>query len=144
MRSIRARLGQLLPQPCVGAGLSALALLSLSASWLSWLRQPGPPSVMALLMALSLTVAIVAAYQYPIHLRHQTKLLMVSLVYYLLAVLVTPPLAATAAGLGALAGELARRRHSGAYASDIATEVGRRVLMVWLGALVAHHWGDVA
>src|SRR5205807_1770344 len=51
MRSIRARLGQLLPQPCVGAGLSALALLSLSASWLSWLRQPGPPSVMALLMA---------------------------------------------------------------------------------------------
>jgi len=51
-------------------------------------------------------------------------------VYYLLAVLTPPPLAALAAGLGALAGEVSRQAISGSYLSDIATESGRRVLLV--------------
>jgi len=64
--------------------------------------------------------------------------------YYLLAVLVPPPLAALAAGLGALTGELSRRGSSGAYPSDIATEAGRRVLMVLPAALLAQAGGGAA
>jgi signal transduction histidine kinase len=63
---------------------------------------------------------------------------MASVPFYLLAVLVPPPLAATAAGLGALLGELSVREQRGNSAGDIASEVGRRVLVVLLGALVAH------
>jgi len=62
--------------------------------------------------------------------------------YYLLAVLAPPPLAALAAGLGALAGELSRRPTSGVYLSDIATESGRRVLLVLTAAVVAHAGSD--
>ena len=93
------------------------------------------------LLAILLAGAVVAAYHYPIHVRHQTKVALVSVVYYLLAVLVPPPLAALAAGLGALGGEVSRRRASGAYPSDIASEVGRRLLMVLAAGLLAHAGG---
>src|SRR5439155_27386853 len=52
------------------------------------------------------------------------------------------PVAALAAGLGALGGEVLRRRASGAYPSDIAAEVGRRLLIVLVGGLVAHAGGS--
>jgi hypothetical protein len=73
-------------------------------------------------LAIVLAGAIVAAYYYPIHLRHQTKVLLISVAYYLLAVLVPPPLAALTAGLGALGGEVFRRRASGAYPSDVLSQ----------------------
>src|SRR5919198_809995 len=69
---------------------------------------------------------------------------MSSVPFYLLAVLVPPPLAATAAGMGALLGELSMRARRGNRAGDIASEVGRRVLVVLLGALVAHLPGEGA
>lgn len=62
---------------------------------------------------------------------------MTTVVYYLMAVLLPPPLAATAAALGALTGELSTRAFRGSYPSDIASEVGRRTLVVLLGALAA-------
>jgi signal transduction histidine kinase len=83
-------------------------------------------------------IAIVVASRFPIPIRRKTKVYMGSVPLYLLAVLVPPPLAATAAGVGTLLGELsmrARRRNS---AGTIASEVGRWVLVVLLGALVAH------
>src|SRR5262249_14378430 len=43
-----------------------------------------------------------------------------------------------AAGLGALLGELSVRAQRGTLPGDIASEVGRRALVVLLGALVAH------
>jgi signal transduction histidine kinase len=69
---------------------------------------------------------------------------MASVPYYLLAVLVPPALAATAAGVGALLGELSTRAQRGISAGDIASEVGRRVLVVLLGALVVHLPGEGA
>jgi putative nucleotidyltransferase with HDIG domain len=89
-------------------------------------------------LALVLVGAVVAAYHYPIHVRHQTKVALVTVMYYLLAVLVLPALATLAAGLAACSGEVGRRRSSGAYASDIASEVGRRMLIVLIGATIAH------
>jgi HD-GYP domain-containing protein (c-di-GMP phosphodiesterase class II) len=94
-------------------------------------------------LALVLVAAVVAAYHYPIHVRHQTKVALVTVVYYLLAILVPPALATLAAGLAAFCGEVTRRRSSGAYASDIASEVGRRMLIVLVGATIAHAGGDL-
>jgi len=133
---------RLLPQPGVGAVTAALAVLALLAAWL----RAGIPPFSALLpaygLALGLVGAVVVTYQYPIHIRHQTKVYLFTIVYYLLAVLTPPPLAALAAGLGALAGEVSRQAISGSYLSDIATESGRRVLLVLAAALVAHMGSD--
>jgi len=98
----------------------------------------GAATVPVMLLALFLIGAIVVANRFPIHIRRKTKVYMTSVAFYLLAVLVPPALAATAAGVGALLGELSMRAQRGNSAGDIASEVGRRVLVVLLGALVAH------
>ncbi len=132
----RGSLAQALPQPVVGLGTMALALAALAAAW----RQT-PTAGIALIpaaLALALAGTVVVAYHYPIHVGHQTKVFLFTVAYYLLAVLVPPPLAALAAGLGALCGEVSRRRVSGSYPSDIATEVGRRIVVVLVGGLLVH------
>jgi HD-GYP domain-containing protein (c-di-GMP phosphodiesterase class II) len=118
--------------------LLALGLLGLAVVWL---RDATPASTLSpgsLLLALGLAGAVVLAYRYPVHLRLHTKVVLASVVYYLIAVLVPPPLAVLAAGLAALAGELSQRAQSGAYLSDMVAEIGRRMLMVLIGTLVAH------
>ncbi len=130
---------RLWPQPGVGLVTAAFAVAALLLSGRTALRSGTDATTFApaLFLALGLIGAVVLAYQYPVHVRHQTKICLVTIVYYLLAVLVFPPLAAAAAGFGALVGELSRRGSSGAYASDIATEAGRRVLIVLPTALLA-------
>ncbi|MBV9282774.1 MAG: EAL domain-containing protein [Chloroflexi bacterium] len=85
-----------------------------------------------------LVVAAVAAYQFPLHLSHHTKVYLSSVPHYVLAVLVTPPAAAAASGAAVLLGEVSVNRKRGNYPSDIATQVGRRMVVVYLGSLVAH------
>jgi len=142
--SIHATIARLHPQPLVGLGVIVLALLALAASWRQTVAPISRgPSVSPADIALSLCLvgAVLVSYRYPIHVQHQLKVFLYTVAYYLLAALVPPPLAALAAGLGALAGELSRRANSGVYPSDIATEVGRRTLMVLLGGMVAHAGG---
>jgi signal transduction histidine kinase len=142
---IGAPLRRLLPQPLVGAGTVALALLVLVAAWITApMRIGGPQTVRVVLAALFLIGAIAVAYRFPIPIRRQTKVQMTSVPFYLLAVLVPPPLAATAAGVGALLGELSVRARRGNSAGDIASSAGRWVLVVLLGALVAHLPGEGA
>jgi putative nucleotidyltransferase with HDIG domain len=133
---LAAHVRRMTPQPAVGAALAGGGLLSLGVVWLHPEARHLPLS--SGLLAVLLAGAVVAAYYYPIHVRHQTKVVLVTVAYYLLAVLAPPPLAALAAGLGALGGEVSRRRASGAYPSDIASEVGRRLLLVLVGGLIAH------
>ncbi len=145
--SMHATIDRLLPQPLVGLGAVVLALVALAASWRQAIAtiSRGPrisPTDIAL--SLCLVGAVVVCYRYPIHVRHQLKVFLYTVAYFLLAALVPPPLAALAAGLGALAGELSRRASSGAYPSDITSEVGRRALMVLLGGMVAHAGGGTA
>jgi signal transduction histidine kinase len=102
------------------------------------MRIGGPKTVLFVLTALFLIGAIVVANRFPIPIRRQQKIYMASVPVYLLAVLVPPPLAATAAGVGMLLSELSMRARRGNPASTIASEVGRWVLVVLLGALVAH------
>src|SRR5690348_4924386 len=134
--ALGVRIDRMLPQPAVGTATAGCGVLSIVAAWR--IDASALPGLSAMALALVLVGAVVAAYRYPIHVRHQTKVALVTVVYYLLAVLVPPPLAALAAGLAALAGEVSRRRVSGAYPSDIASEVGRRLLMVLLAGLLAH------
>src|SRR5919201_4359687 len=136
---IWAPLRRLLPQPLVGAGTVALALLALAVAWIrAPMRIGGPETVPVVLTALFLMGAIVVANRFPIPIRRQQKIYMTSVPFYLLAVLVPPPLAATAAGVGTLLSELSMRARRGNSAGTMASEVGRWVLVVLLGALVAH------
>src|SRR5919108_6615655 len=94
-------LRRLPPQPLVGAGTVALALVALAAAWITApMRIGGPETVRVMLTALFLMGALVAANRFPIPVRRQQKIYMTSVPFYLLAVLVPPPLAATAAGGG--------------------------------------------
>jgi HD-GYP domain-containing protein (c-di-GMP phosphodiesterase class II) len=61
-----------------------------------------------------------------------------TLAYFLIAALLPLPLALGAAGLGTLLGEVSVRQQRKLYPSDIATAVGRWVLIILLGSLVAH------
>ena len=140
--TLRTRLETFLPQPAVGMALVACGVLSLGVAWLHPTATHVPLSSGAL--AILLAGAVVAAYSYPLHVGHQTKVFLCTVAYYLLAVLVPPPLAVLAAGLGALGGEVSRRRASGAYPSDIAAEVGRRLLIILIGGLLAHVGGTSA
>jgi len=131
---------RLWPQPAIGAATAALALGALVSAWRGPTRgMEGHDGV----LAVCLLVLISAAFQWPLHIQRQTKVYMTSVPYYLLAVLVAPPLAATVAGLGALMGELSVRRRRGNTGSFVASQVGRRTLVVLLGALVADRLGDV-
>ncbi len=138
---LRRRCERMLPQPAVATALAGGGALSIAAAWAGAGAPLPPPSAWALTFLLA--AAVVVAYRYPVQVRQQTKVAMVTVVYYLLAVLIPPPLAALGAGLGALSGEISRRRVSGAYPSDMAGEAGRRVPMVLVGGLIAHAGGPI-
>jgi hypothetical protein len=130
-------------QPTVAIATTVLAVLALAAACHEMALLPRAGALSALALAFGLALAVVVTHHYPIHVRHQAKVDLGTTVYYLLAVLVPPPLAALAAGLGALTGEVSRRSHSGAYPSDMATETGRRVLQVLAASLLAHAGGNM-
>jgi len=127
-------------QPTVGAVTAALAGVVVAVSWVDPATAPGGAARQPanLLLALCLVLATIAAYQFPIHIYPKTKIYMASVPFYLMAVLLSPPLAAVAAGLGALSGELSVQTKRGTSTGQIATEMGRRILLVLLGAMVAH------
>ena len=130
---------QLHVQPAVAAATGTLALLAVTASWIvTSVPLSGGPDVPALLLSLLLAISIPVAYRFPLKVSRHTKVYVSSVPYFLLAALVTPALAATAAGVGSLGGEVSMRKQRGTEATDIVTQVGRRVLVVLAGALVAH------
>jgi hypothetical protein len=89
-------------------------------------------------VALYLYAAVVLSQQFPIQIRHRVKVSVTSCALYLIAVLLSPLLAATIAGLAKLTAELITRKQRGAYPSDIATQVGRSTVAVLLASLVGH------
>jgi signal transduction histidine kinase len=124
-------------QPLLGAATCATALVAVGVSWLVGAPVWGGNPVLLGIVAASLGAAALIAYRYPLHLVGQAKVQLATVPYFLMAALLPPPVAAVAAGCGALAGELAVRRQRGTYYSDIAGAVGRRMLIVLAGAIVA-------
>ena len=119
-------------QLLVGAATVGCALVALAASWRPLLDVP---TVETFLVTICLVGATIATYQFPLHVRPRTKVYMSSVPFYLLAVLVSPPLAGAAAGVAAFLGELSVRKTRGNGVGVIAAEVGRRTLVVLLGSL---------
>ena len=90
-----------------------------------------------LVLAALLAAAIVHSLIYPIHVSRGFKISVHTIPLFLLATLVPPPLAATAAAVALFIGEIAQRHVKGQYISDMASTVGRTAIAVLLGALTA-------
>ncbi len=141
MTLVRTALRRVWPQPLVGALCGVLGLLALLVAWRATpgglLGGGGPGGVAALCMV----VAVVAAYQFPLSVRPKVKVYLASVPFYLLVALAPPALAVAAGGAAALLGELSVRRARGNTVGDVASEGGRRALVLLGGALVAHRGG---
>lgn len=123
------------PQPGLAAIVSVLALATLAAGW--ELQGSTPISGVQGLRTLLLFLGIIAAYQFPIHVSHHLKVEMTTVPTYLIAALLpTASLAALAAGLGILTGELLMRTRRGNYWSDVFTAASRFTLVVFISAAV--------
>src|SRR5947209_12845761 len=118
---------RLISQYLISGGTAAVALAAIGLAWLGWASRGEQESVLIGLLTVGLVVAVVLTFQFPIHVRHNTKIHMNSVPLYLMATLLPPPLAATAAGLGMLTGEISVRAERGNYISDIVTQSGRWV-----------------
>jgi len=130
---------RLYPQPLIGAGTLALAVLAVVAFWMRGsFTSTATSNPAQALTSLFLVVAVVLAYRFPIHIRRDVKIYMASIPLYLIASLLSPPLAAVTAGLGVLTSQLNIRSQRGGYLSDVATETGRWIIVVLLGSIVAH------
>lgn len=134
-------------QPLIGIVTLMLGLLLLVGPWLhgafnspELAMRPTDPS--QAMLSMFLVAALVLSHRFPVHIRGNSKLYMGSATLYLMAALLPPPLAMTAVGLGSLAGELMVRSQRGLYLSDVATQVGRLMIVVLLGSLVAHMGTD--
>ncbi len=134
-RLIRALSFQSLAGAGVLVGSSAICLLVLTftdAGRLGGGLQGGQ------VLTLLLIAAIVIAYQYPLHIRHHSKVVMTTVPRYILAVLLPPPLAILAVVLGTGIGELTTCKRRGLYAGDVATELGRMMPCVLAASIVTH------
>jgi HD-GYP domain-containing protein (c-di-GMP phosphodiesterase class II) len=83
-------------------------------------------------------VAVVLAYQFPIYIWHKTKICVFTVPLFLMAVFLTPVLAATTAGLAILTAEMAVRTQRGNSMHSVATHTGRWIIIMLAGSLVAH------
>ena len=134
----RGRGRRLCPQPGVAIITLFLAVVALFAGLRTSGIAMGSEPLGVALEAMAFACAVVVAYQYPIHIRLHLKVQVSTMVYFLMAVLLPLPLAVAAAGLGTLVGEASVGRQRKLQASDMATAVGRWMLLVLLGTLVAH------
>ena len=137
-QDLRVAKHRLVPQPLIGVLTVAAALLATLAVGMLKGSTLRPPTVGDGVIALYLFGAVIMAQQYPIQIRHKTKVCLTSGTLCLIAVLLPPLLAATVTGLSKLAAEVMTREQRGIYPSDIATQVGRNTVGVLLAALVAH------
>jgi HD-GYP domain-containing protein (c-di-GMP phosphodiesterase class II) len=81
---------------------------------------------------------VVAAEQFPIHVRLNTKVQMTTIPIFLMAALLQPGVAGIAAGCAMLVGEISVNKIKGNYPSDIATDVARWTIAGIIGSLIIH------
>jgi putative nucleotidyltransferase with HDIG domain len=116
-----------------------LAVPLLSVVWFAYLAgQSARPNSADLILAGVFVALTVASYHYPIYLRHTTKLYVMSVPLFLMAATLQLPLAATSAALAVGTGELLVRSRRDSYLSDVATHVGRWIVIVLIGSACIH------
>lgn len=129
-----------LAQPFVGQIMGVILIASLFLTWYvgymnGYVRSAGPQTF--LLAAFLLAAALVGG-RFPIHIRSKSKLYMQSPALYLMAALLTPPLALTGAAIAVLANGYATRQRTGLKLCHLATDAGRLGLVTLGASLVAH------
>jgi HD-GYP domain-containing protein (c-di-GMP phosphodiesterase class II) len=137
---MRKHLQRLIVQPHDGRLLnSLLAVLALATAWVIVLPaafwQPTDPSRYWLLI---LTAAVVIADRYPIHLQRHTKVSIISVPLYLLAVLFPPVPAVCAIATGVLVAEIGARHERGSRPLDILIATSRWIVLAMLSTWVGH------
>ncbi len=90
------------------------------------------------LLSVIFAAMVVVSDIFPIHLGRGTKLAMTNLPVFLGAALLPAPLAVISAGVGFLIAQLRSRSERGTLPRDIALDVGRWMLTVYLGYQVIH------
>jgi hypothetical protein len=123
------------PQPILAVVTSAAALFALGAIWIV-----GSTALDAsrLFLAGGLVLAFVGTRRFPANIRSGMKLYLGSVPLYLMAALLAPPLAVTAAMVAKFTAEWSTRRQRGLYRSDIATDVARISLVSLAATVLAH------
>jgi PAS domain S-box-containing protein len=126
-------------QPVV-AGV--VAVVAIAAAALAWYALPtdfrGTTSVSSFALVVCLVIGTVIAYQIPLNVGRHTRVYVSSVFYLLLAVLVPPALAATAAAVASLISEVSVRTKRGSRGTDIVTQASRRSVIVLLASIAAH------
>ncbi len=136
---MRPFLHRLVPQPLIAFLMSCCAIIALVWAWSGTeYGYTNSETIRAIPLALVLSLAVVAAGHYPIHYGHRLEMEVTTVPLYLMAVLLPPPVAAMAAGLGILTLELSQRSRKGNLLSDIATSASRWTCIGLAGALIAH------
>ncbi len=128
---------KLVPQPLIAILGVTLALAMLTTSQLTQQVGFGLPAVSALVPVI-LFGGVILAEQFPIHVRVNTKVQMTTIFFFLMAVLLPPPMAGLLAGLAMVAGEVSVNKHKGNYPSDIATDAARWAVAVFVGSQIVH------
>jgi len=129
-------LNRLMLQPQIAFVSGSIALFALVVAYgadHAGVATIAGPAISAVLIGM-----VVLAYQFPVYIRHNTKICIMSIPLYLMAILLPPSLAATAAGLSIAAGEYIARSQRGTRIQDMATNVARWVLIVLVGSALAH------
>jgi diguanylate cyclase (GGDEF)-like protein/PAS domain S-box-containing protein len=137
---VRALLARSAPQPLLGAATLSAAL-GLAAA--TWLLIPLPVAldhgdIATILLGLVLLAAYVLTNHYPIHVSADMQVCVGSVPALLIAALLPVPQAAIVFLLGKGIGELTVRADRGGYYSDVASQVGRWVIVGILASIVAH------
>lgn len=137
---MRRRLQHLIVWPYSGALRSSLpAVLTLTIAWVVMLPaafwQPASPSGYWMLF---LTAAIVIVDRFPIHVQRHTKVSLISVPLYLLAVLFPPLPAICAIATGVLIAEIAARHERASQPLDILVATSRWIVVATLSTWVAH------
>jgi hypothetical protein len=116
----------------------SLSLLAIFVFLRAWLMSTEPVILGDILVGLLLVLSAVLTSKYPIHIRYHTKISMMTVPLYLLAVLLPPHLAVLFAGLGLVIIELLMRRQLGSTLTDMLTSSSRWILIIFLGTQIAH------
>ncbi|MFL5801204.1 MAG: HD-GYP domain-containing protein [Roseiflexaceae bacterium] len=137
---MRRPLQRLIVQPHSDVLLSGiLAILAVAIAWAALIpaapwQQVGPSGAWLLF----LIAAVVVADRYPIHVQRHTKVSIISVPLYLLAVLFPPLPAVCAMAAGVLIAELVARRERDSQPLDIVVATSRWVVVAMLGTWIAH------
>jgi hypothetical protein len=124
----------------VGIATGTAAVGAATGAFLEQGPTVGPASAV---LATALAVGVVLSYRFPVHIQRSTKVFAASVILFLMASLLDPPLACISAAVAVFSGSWFMRSEGSLLLSDIATDASRLSLCVLAASAVAH-WTPIA